>query len=155
MAWNQPGKGGQTPWRGKPNGGGMDAFTSDCARVRGRRRHRPAGLAGRCSPCWCCSTASSSWTNSQRGVVLRFGEFDRNHGPGANFKWPWPAETVTIVDANKIEYLEDPVRVLTQDENIVDIKFNAQYLISDPRLFLFGFRDDLRSRTACTRVGKR
>ena len=33
------------------------------------------------------------------------------------------------------------MRVLTKDENIVDIKFNAQYTKSDPRLFLFGSRD--------------
>jgi membrane protease subunit HflK len=33
--------------------------------------------------------------------------------------------------------------VLTRDENIVDIKFNVQYVVSDPRNFLFGFRDDV------------
>jgi membrane protease subunit HflK len=48
-----------------------------------------------------------------------------------------------MVDATSVEKLDDQVRVLTQDENIVDIKFNAQYVVSDPRLFLFGFRDDL------------
>jgi membrane protease subunit HflK len=60
-----------------------------------------------------------------------------------NFKWPWPLETVLVVDATKVETLDDQVRVLTTDENIVDIKFTAQYVVSDPRLFLFGFRDDL------------
>jgi membrane protease subunit HflK len=79
----------------------------------------------------------------QRGVVLRFGKFDRIMTPGANFKAPWPVETVTVIDATKIESLDDQVRVLTQDENIVDIKFNAQYQVSNPREFLFGFRDDL------------
>ncbi len=79
----------------------------------------------------------------QRGVVQRFGAFDRIMGPGANFKWPWPIETVTVVQANTIQSLEDSVRVLTRDENIVDIKFNVQYQISDPRAFLFSFRDDL------------
>jgi membrane protease subunit HflK len=37
--------------------------------------------------------------------------------------------------------LSEQVRVLTKDENIVDIKFNAQYTKSDPRMFLFGSRD--------------
>jgi len=48
-----------------------------------------------------------------------------------------------MVDATRIEGLDDEVRVLTRDENIVVIRFNAQYQVSDPRLFLYGFRDDL------------
>src|SRR5690606_1213820 len=33
------------------------------------------------------------------------------------------------------------VRMLTRDENIVQIEFNVQYLVSDPKLYLFGARD--------------
>jgi modulator of FtsH protease HflK len=77
----------------------------------------------------------------QRGVVLRFGAYDRVMGPGANFKLPWPIESVYVVDATKIEKLRDSVSVLTLDENIVDIEFNVQYTVSNPRLYLFGFRD--------------
>ena len=77
----------------------------------------------------------------ERGVVLRFGQFNRIMTPGANYKLPWPVESVIVVDATRIQSLEDQVRVLTKDENIVDIKFNVQYQIGDPRLFLFGFRD--------------
>jgi membrane protease subunit HflK len=79
----------------------------------------------------------------QRGVVLRFGKFDRIMTPGPNFKFPWPMESVTMIDATSVEKLDDQVRVLTRDENVVDIKFNAQYVVRDPKLFLFGFRDDL------------
>jgi modulator of FtsH protease HflK len=79
----------------------------------------------------------------QRGVVLRFGAYDRVMQPGANFKLPWPIETAYVVDATKIEELKDSVSVLTQDENIVDIEFNVQYTISNPRLYLFGFRDSV------------
>jgi modulator of FtsH protease HflK len=79
----------------------------------------------------------------QRGVVLRFGAFNRVMQPGANFKLPWPIETAYVVDATKIEKLEDSVSVLTNDENIVDIEFNVQYQISNPRLYLFGFRDSV------------
>jgi modulator of FtsH protease HflK len=77
----------------------------------------------------------------ERGVVLRFGAYDRIMQPGANFKLPWPIETVKVVEANKIEKLKDSVSVLTQDENIVEIEFNVQYKISNPRLYLYGFRD--------------
>jgi len=79
----------------------------------------------------------------ERGVVLRFGKFDRILTPGANLKLPWPIESVTVVNATQVQTVEETVNVLTKDENIVDIKFNAQYTISDPRLYLFGYRDEI------------
>jgi membrane protease subunit HflK len=79
----------------------------------------------------------------ERGVVLRFGAYAREMKPGANLKWPWPIESVTVVDAITIQSLEDKVTVLTRDENIVDIKFNVQYQVSDARAYLYAFRDDL------------
>jgi membrane protease subunit HflK len=79
----------------------------------------------------------------ERGVVLRFGKFDRVMTPGANLKLPWPIETVSVVNATQVQTVEETVNVLTKDENIVDIKFNAQYTISDPRLYLYGYRDDI------------
>ena len=145
MAWNQPGKGKQTPWGGKGSGGGIDGIIQ-------RLRDLFGGGGGGSNPVtWILPLLALLLVfNSfklvderQRGVVLRFGQFDRIMTPGANFKWPWPIETATIVDATRIETLDDQVRVLTKDENIVDIRFNAQYQVSDPRLFLFGFRDDL------------
>jgi len=144
MAWNQPGKGNQDPWRGKgPGGNGLDGLI-------GRLRDAFGGGGGFGPLAWLVPLlALLILFNSfklvderQRGVVLRFGAFHRIMTPGANFKWPWPVETVTIVDATKIESLEDEVRVLTKDENIVDIQFNVQYRIRDPRKALYGFRDD-------------
>jgi modulator of FtsH protease HflK len=145
MAWNQPGKGGQSPWRGKPNGGGMDAFNQRLRDWFGGPGggFGPLGWAGVALALLLLFNSFKLIDEQQRGVVQRFGAFDRIMGPGANFKWPWPVETVTVVNANTIQNLEDSVRVLTRDENIVDIKFNVQYQISDPRSFLFSFRDDL------------
>ena len=136
MAWNQPGKGKQNPWGAPSPGGGMDALLQ-----------RLRDLFGGGNPlAWLLPLLAllllfNSFKlidEQQRGVVLRFGKFDRIMTPGANFKWPWPMETVTIIEATKIESIDDQVRVLTQDENIVDIKFNAQYKVTDPRQFLFG-----------------
>lgn len=144
MAWNQPGKGGQSPWRGKPGGGGMDAFTQRLRDWFGGPGggFGPLGWAGAALALLLAFNSFKLIDEQQRGVVQRFGAFNRIMGPGANFKWPWPIETVTVVNANTIQSLEDSVRVLTRDENIVDIKFNVQYQISDPREFLFSFRDD-------------
>lgn len=74
----------------------------------------------------------------QRGVVLLFGKFDRVMEPGANFKFPWPIETVTIVEATEITPVTGEMAVLTRDQNIVQISYNVQYQISDPQQYLFG-----------------
>lgn len=142
MAWNQPGKGNQDPWRKGANKG-LEGLI---------QRVRDALPGGNGNPfVWIVPilvmlmlfNSFKLIDERQRGVVLRFGAFHRVMMPGANFKWPWPVESVIVIDATKIESLEDEVRVLTKDENIVDIKFNAQYQVSNPRLFLFGFRDDM------------
>jgi membrane protease subunit HflK len=149
MAWNQPGGGGKDPWKSKGSNNAVDDFLS--------RLKDQLGLG---SP---KNSGSSDWLKKglillavllvfncfkliderERGVVLRFGKFDRIMTPGANVKLPWPVETVIVVNATKVETVEETVSVLTKDENIVDIKFNAQYVVSDPRLYLFGYRDDV------------
>jgi membrane protease subunit HflK len=144
MAWNQPGKGGQTPWRGKGAGGGVDGWMQ---RLRdlfgGPGGIGPLGWAATAIVLLLLFNTFKMVDEKERGVVLRFGAFHRVMGPGANYKWPWPIETVTIVNATSTQSLEDSVRVLTSDENIVDIKFNVQYSVADPRAFLYAFRDDL------------
>jgi len=146
MAWNQPGKGKQNPWSGKGAGNGLDNLLQRVRDIFGGGGGGGGNAIGWILPVLGLLLVFNSFKlidERQRGVVLRFGQFDRIMTPGANFKWPWPVESVTVIDATKIESLDDQVRVLTKDENIVDIKFNAQYQVSDPRLFLFGFRDDL------------
>ncbi len=144
MAWNQPGKGNPDPWRGKNQGGnGLDGLL-------GRLRDLFGGGGGLGPLAWLVPllvllvlfNSFKLIDEQQRGVVLRFGAFNRIMMPGANFKFPWPIETATVINATKFETLEDEVRVLTKDENIVDIQFNVQYRIGDPRLALYGFRDD-------------
>ncbi len=143
MAWNQPGKGKPNPWGGgSGSGNGLDNLMQKLRDLFGGGGS-PIGWIVPLLALLLIFNSFKLVDERQRGVVLRFGQFNRIMTPGANFKWPWPFETVTVIDATKIESLDDQVRVLTKDENIVDIKFNAQYQVSDPRLFLFGFRDDL------------
>ncbi|MEO8161856.1 MAG: FtsH protease activity modulator HflK [Arenimonas sp.] len=143
MAWNQPGKGKQNSWGNSSPGGGMDALLQRLRDLFGGGGGNPLGWLLPLLALLLLFNSFKLIDEQQRGVVLRFGKFERIMTPGANFKWPWPLESVTIIDATKIESLDDQVRVLTADENVVDIKFNAQYMVSDPRLFLYGFRDDL------------
>jgi membrane protease subunit HflK len=157
MAWNQPGKGNQDPWKGKDPGNEVEAFLNRLKGMfggggsgsgGGRRDSNPA--AGNFNPLpwvvglvlvWLVFNSLRLVDERERGVVLRFGEFSRIMTPGPNFKLPWPIESVQVVDATQVVTLSDSVRVLTMDENIIDISFNAQYTRSDPRNFLFGARD--------------
>jgi membrane protease subunit HflK len=80
-------------------------------------------------------------TEQQRGVVLRFGLFDRVMQPGPHFKLPWPLERVLKVNATQITTFSDTVPVLTRDENIVSVEINVQYRVGDAQLYLFGTRN--------------
>jgi modulator of FtsH protease HflK len=154
MAWNTPGSGGgsgnngngsnggkRNPW--KPRGGGNGAGD-----LLNRLRDMFGGGGG--SPFrWVAIGLGllivfSSFQligEQQRGVVLRFGLFSRVMQPGPNFKWPWPIESVTKVNATKIETFSNTVPVLTRDENIVTVSLNVQYRVGDPKLYLYGSRN--------------
>ena len=149
MAWNQPGKGNQDPWKGKDPGNEVEAFLNRLKGMfgGGSGGGRGSAAANGFNPLpwvlgliaiWVLFNSFKLIDERQRGVVLRFGEFNRIMTPGPNFKWPWPVESVTIVDATAVVEVTDQVRVLTKDENLIDIKFNAQYRRDNPRLFLFG-----------------
>ncbi|HET7833624.1 MAG TPA: FtsH protease activity modulator HflK [Gallionella sp.] len=88
----------------------------------------------------------------QRGVVLRFGKMSETTMPGPRWHLPFPIETVEIVDLKQVRTAEvgyrDNVKnkipkeslMLTEDENIIDIQFAVQYILSDPAEYLFNNR---------------
>ncbi len=157
MAWNLPGKGGgsdkggKDPWKGRDPDRETDAFLDRLKQGMGRMFGGEAGsndnrqrfamwfgilvLAGLLLSCF------QLINETERGVVLQFGQFNRVMTPGVNLKWPWPVETVTKVATTQVRSASDQVRMLTRDQNIVQIDYNVQYAVSDPRLFLFGNRD--------------
>lgn len=83
----------------------------------------------------------------QRGVVLRFGSFDRITTSGPNVRLPWPIESHEIVELSRVRTIEVGYRgsstvlkealMLTDDENIVMVQFAVQYRLKDPKDFLF------------------
>ena len=153
MAWNTPGNNNESPsggdrngWKprktgGSGGGGGLDDLI---ARLRGLfdggaggpLRWLPALIA-----VWLVFNCFVLVTEQERGVVLRFGKFNRVVAPGAAFKLPWPIESVTKVNATEIKAISDVVPVLTSDENIVQVEYNVQYRITDARQALYGTRD--------------
>ncbi len=79
---------------------------------------------------------------STRGVVLRFGKVHRVMSAGLQLKWPRPIEEVLVVETAQVKSFSAPgVRILTSDENLLDIDFNVQYRAADPVKWLFGVRD--------------
>lgn len=97
----------------------------------------------------------------EEGVVLQFGQYNRTVGPGLNFKFPPPFESVWIVptqrqlkqefgfrtvNANvRTEYsrasLNDEKLMLTGDLNVAVVEWIAQYRVQDPYKFLFKVRN--------------
>ena len=93
----------------------------------------------------------------KRGVVLRFGAFNDITTPGPHWRIPYPIDQVEIVDVEQRRFVEIGYRsggaaqstvavprealMLTEDENIVNIKLAVQYQVGDPRNYLFNVRE--------------
>ena len=81
----------------------------------------------------------------QQAVVTSFGKY--SHTVDAGFQWRLQAhETVSVTQLRSVEVGRNSVvqatglrdsSMLTQDENIVDIRFTVQYRLSDARAYLF------------------
>lgn len=166
MAWNTPGSGGsgsgggngnndnRRGWnpRGGNSGGGLGDLLD---RLRGSfDGNGPLRWIGVALLLVVLFSSFQLIGEQQRGVVLRFGQFSRVMQPGPNFKWPWPIESVTKVNATEIKNFSNTMPVLTRDENIVTVSVNVQYRIADPRLYLYGSRnaDDVLQQAAQSAV---
>ncbi len=73
---------------------------------------------------------------AERGVVLQFGKYKETAGPGLHWV-ARPFQSVETVNVDKTRTTEDRTTMLTKDENIVDLAVEVQYLISDPKEYLF------------------
>ncbi len=158
MAWNEPGGGKKDPWNSGGQGPDVDAFLARLKQNLGRVFGGNGGGAGRSGGAgqgaggfgllvlalvvaWFVFDAWQQIDERERGVVLRFGKFDRIMPQGLNFKLPRPIEQVIKVDVTQVRSFKDQVRLLTRDENIVQVEFNVQYVAADPRAYLFSTRE--------------
>ena len=145
MAWNTPGgssnKDGRNPWQRRGGGGGLDRFLDPLRGLFGPGGGGIGRWLAALAILWLAFNTFVLVTEQQRGVVLRFGQFARTLQPGPHFKWPWPIERVTKVEATQVKTFSDSVPVLTRDENIVRVDVNVQYRVTDPQRYLFSTRD--------------
>ncbi|RVU82755.1 FtsH protease activity modulator HflK [Leucothrix sargassi] len=78
--------------------------------------------------------------SAQRGVELRFGQYNKTTMPGLNWKLPYPIDTVEKVDVDRNRTAKDTrgtTHMLTKDENIISIDVSVQYNIKNPEDYLF------------------
>ena len=146
MAWNEPGNGPRDPWNSKRPSGGNHGLDETLKRLRARlgKHGGPGGIITIVLALVLAWLLLSSYTivdARQAGVVLRFGQYTRTLPPGFHFKLPQPIETVTKVETTRVRSLQDSVRMLTRDENIITIDFTVQYQASDARAYLFAVDD--------------
>jgi len=163
MGWDDEGK-GRDPW-GKRGGGGKppeldEVFKKLQSKLGGLfggggGRGAGGGASGSAGPglgsmlgiavlmvgLWLAYDIPYRIDEGQRGVVLTFGKFSRIGMPGLNFQWPRPIESVTKVNVEQVRSVSDRARMLTEDENIVDIDLAVQYRIKSAEDFLFNVRD--------------
>ena len=73
---------------------------------------------------------------SDRGVVLRFGEFSGVVEPGLNWK-PTFIDRVIPVNIETVREQATNGMMLTSDENVIRVEMNVQYRVTDPAQYLF------------------
>ncbi len=89
----------------------------------------------------------------QQSIVTTFGKYAYTADAGFQWRFPYPVqqhETVPVTQLRSMDIGRNSVSantglrdssMLTQDENIVDIRFTVQYRLKDARAFLFENRD--------------
>jgi membrane protease subunit HflK len=85
----------------------------------------------------------------EQAVVLTFGKYSKTVDAGFNWRYPFPFQehrTVQVTQTRSVEVGRNTVvpatglrdsSMITQDENIVDIRFNVQWRLKDAKDYLF------------------
>ena len=162
-----PWGGGQSPWG---RGGGPQPPNLEEILRRGQQRFRrglPGGWGTGRGVILVVLVLIVMWLLSgiyfvqadQEGIVLRFGAFNRKTTPGANYHLPYPIETVLTPSVTRVNTIEiggpgqgqprafesgqepQESRMLTGDENLLDVYFTVQYVVKDAPKFLFNIRN--------------
>ncbi len=89
----------------------------------------------------------------QQAVITQFGKYHSTVGAGFNWRLPYPVqrhEIVVVTQIRSVDVGRDVIikatglrdsAMLTEDENIVEIKFAVQYRLNDARAYLFESKD--------------
>ena len=91
-----------------------------------------------------------------RGVVLRFGEYNETTMPGPHWRFPKPIDNTIIINVDQQRFVEIGYRsgmgqqtgtsvrkealMLTKDENIIDVQLAVQYTVKNAQDYIFNMR---------------
>ena len=162
MAWNDPGR-NRSPWGNRPDrgaadldealrnlqrrlgglfgGGGGGAGGGNADGGGGALRGFGAGTVVLVLLAVWAATGLYKVDAAERAVVTRFGKYVGTTEPGLRWHLPWPIESRQIINVESIEGFSDQTRMLTSDENLVDINIAVQYRRAEARLFAFNVRE--------------
>ncbi len=159
MAWNEPGGNNRDPWGGRGGDGPPDL--DEVARKMRDKMGRFFGGGGNGSSSGGGKGVGSSislgliaiialvaWALSgiyiiepaERGVVLRLGKFNTVTMPGPHW-FIRGIETVDKVDVDSLRTVSHRAKILTRDENIIQVELAVQYQVKDAEDYLFEVRD--------------
>ncbi len=163
MSWNEPGGGNNKP---KDPWGGGNQGPPDLDEALKKLQARLGGLFGGGSSSGGSAPPGLSgaalgvlavvallvWAGmglyqvdqQERGVILRFGKYYDTVQPGLHWNPPL-IDDVTLLNVTRVRSISMREIMLTQDENIVEVKLSAQYVINDPVKFVLKVRDPERS----------
>ena len=163
MAWNEPGK-NRNPWGNRPERGAADldealrrlqrrlaglfggggkgnGGKSNGGSNEGRTRGFGLGMVVLALLVLWGATGLYQVDAAERAVITRFGKYVRTTQPGIGLHIPWPVEARRVVNVGSIETFNDQTRMLTLDENLVDLNIAVQYRRAEPIAFSFNVRD--------------
>ena len=136
------GKNGGPPHKGSPNGSGSNGLPPIF-------RNLGIGvILGAILLIW-LGTGFFIVQEGQQAVITQFGKYKATVGAGFNWRLPYPIqkhELVFVTQIRSVDIGRDNVikatglresAMLTEDENIVEIKFAVQYRLNDARAYLF------------------
>lgn len=133
--------GGRGPGNGSGSGGGFEPNMKSAGLGVGL-------IAGIVFVIW-MGTGFFIVQEGQQAVITQFGKYKSTVGAGFNWRLPYPIERHELVFVTQIRSADvgrDSIikstglresAMLTEDENIVEIKFAVQYRLSDARAWLF------------------
>ena len=137
------GKNGGPPHKGPPNGSGPFNGLPPVFRNLGI-----GVIVGAFALIW-LGTGFFIVQEGQQAVITQFGKYKSTVGAGFNWRLPYPIqkhELVFVTQIRSVDIGRDNVikatglresAMLTEDENIVEIKFAVQYRLNDARAYLF------------------
>lgn len=105
-----------------------------------------------------------------RGIVTRFGAYHETTTPGPHWHLPFPIETAEVVNITNQRFIEvgyhtsdrttsgsvpGEALMLTEDENIIDVRLAVQYQIKNAKDYLFDVENQEASLKLATQSAER